>query len=224
MWSWTTAEPSRPCSSRSLRAGERLLGDVEDLLDDQADAAGVLAVDDDLHRVGRLAGRGAQQGGQPHQRQDLAAVLHDLVVTDALERGHRELLEAGDHLERDAHATVLAQADDEQGLDLAAQRVAAVDAVPHAAVAAGHEHVGLLRDGQHVEDQRDLAVAEDGRAGEARDALELLAERLDDDLLGVDHVVDDQAELPVLGLQDHDEQRLAGAVQLAGPTASSRSR
>src|SRR5919112_4186966 len=34
---------------------ELLLGDVEDLLDDQADAAVVLAVDDDLHGVGGLA-------------------------------------------------------------------------------------------------------------------------------------------------------------------------
>src|SRR5687768_1650307 len=51
---------------------ELLLGDVEDLLDDEADAAVVLAVDDDLHRVGRLAvAPRAEEGGQPDQRQDL---------------------------------------------------------------------------------------------------------------------------------------------------------
>ena len=40
--------------------------------------------------------------------------------------------------------------------------------------------------------------------GEGGDALELLLQRLDDDLLGVVDVVDDQAELPVVGLQDDD--------------------
>jgi hypothetical protein len=46
----------------------------------------------------------------------------------------------------------------------------------------------------------------DGRAGEDADALDLLLQCLDDDLLRVLDVVDDEPELTVVGLQ-HDDER-----------------
>ena len=64
--------------------------------------------------------------------------------------------------------------------------------------------LALLGQAQHVEDQGHLAVAHDGGAGKGADALELLLQRLDDDLLGVVDRVDDQPELAVVGLQ-HDD-------------------
>ncbi len=67
------------------------------------------------------------------------------------------------------------------------------------------EHVRPPGQGRGVEDEHDGAVTEDRRAGVDRDALELPAERLDDDLLGVEHVVDDEPEPLLLGVQDDDE-------------------
>ena len=65
------------------------------------------------------------------------------------------------------------------------------------------------RDAAHVEDQRDPAVAEDGRAGVRRHVAQPLADRLDDDLFAVVDGVDDEAERAAFVLQ-HDDRR-AGA-------------
>src|SRR5204862_6931950 len=59
-----------------------------------------------------------------------------------------------------------------------------------------------------VEDEGDRAVAHDGGAGEDRGVLQQLAERFDDDLGRVGNLVDDQAELTVLGVEHHDVDHL----------------
>src|SRR5215213_1252482 len=56
-----------------------------------------------------------------------------------------------------------------------------------------------------VEDEGDGAVTEDGGAGVEADRLHLATDGLDDDLLGVDHPVHDQAEPPALGPQHRDD-------------------
>ena len=66
------------------------------------------------------------------------------------------------------------------------------------------DHAGSLRQAEHVEHQGDSAIAHDRRAGEDRDSLELLLQRLDDDLLGIANRVDDQSERAIVGLQHHD--------------------
>jgi len=67
----------------------------------------------------------------------------------------------------------------------------------------------VLGDARHVEDQCDPAVAHDRGAGEGRHLLEDAAERLDHDLRGVADVVDDEAELTIVGLQ-HDDVHTVG--------------
>ena len=69
---------------------------------------------------------------------------------------------------------------------------------PHAAHFG--DHVRHLRDAEHVQDQRHPAVAHDGRPGEAGEPLQLLAQRLYDDFLGVVDLVHHQAELALVGL------------------------
>ena len=66
----------------------------------------------------------------------------------------------------------------------------------------------VLRDSQHVENQRDSAVAHDGRAGKGADAFEMFAQRFDDDFFGVVDVVDDETKLPFVCLQDDDVHRV----------------
>ena len=51
-------------------------------------------------------------------------------------------------------------------------------------------------------------VAHDGGAGVLREPLQLLAERLDYDFLGVVDAVDYQPKLPVFGLQNHNADRI----------------
>src|SRR5690606_22234118 len=57
-----------------------------------------------------------------------------------------------------------------------------------------------------IDDQGDVSVTEDGSAGDALDALEVLLEALDDHLLLADDVVDHQRRLDAaLGLAQHHE-------------------
>ncbi len=66
------------------------------------------------------------------------------------------------------------------------------------------DDAGHLGNAQHVEDQRHLPVAHDGRAGKAGDPFQLLAQRLHHDLFGVVDFVDHQPELAIVGLQHND--------------------
>ena len=70
------------------------------------------------------------------------------------------------------------------------------------------QHPGTLADAQHVEDQSHAAIAHDRRAGVHGEPLQLLAQGLDHDFLGVVDAVYDQAELPVFRLQYHHADRL----------------
>ncbi len=74
----------------------------------------------------------------------------------------------------------------------------------HGAVASFADHIGPLRQAQHIQDERYFAVAHDARSGKSLDRFELLAQRLNHDFLGVVDLIDDQPELPVISLQDHD--------------------
>jgi hypothetical protein len=73
---------------------------------------------------------------------------------------------------------------------------------------------------EDIEDEGDLAVAEDGRPGVDLQALEHLVERLDHDLLGIVDRIDDQAEAPFVGLQ-HDEVLCGASLAGAGVRPSS---
>ena len=166
----------------------------------------MVGVDDDLEHLAVGLAVGAQVPVEPDDRQDRAAVLDDLAVADLLHRVGAHLLEAGDGVERDGHAPAAADGGQQHAL-------------PLGLAGGGGVRRGLLRvlavgglgaqcpagQGLHVEDERDGAVAEDGRAGVEADRLHLAADRLDDDLLGVDDAVDDEAEATPLGPQHGDD-------------------
>src|SRR4051812_20269725 len=75
--------------------------DVEDLLDDDRDAAAAVGVDDDLEDLALGVAVGAQVPVEPDDRQDRAAVLDDLAGADPLDRVAAHLLQAGDGVQRD---------------------------------------------------------------------------------------------------------------------------
>src|SRR5687768_3507298 len=66
-----------------------------------------------------------------------------------------------------------------------------------------------------IENQPDAAVAQDGAAGDAANALEGAAERLDDDFLLADQLVDDERGRPAVVLE-HDDRRVGHVALRAG--------
>ena len=121
---------------------------------------------------------------------------------------HRELLEPGDGRQRDRDA---ASAPDPRNQDLhrlgLRRRLTRVGRAVPLTHLDGHRAPGQALD---VEDQRDPAVAHERRPGEEADRLQACRERLDDDLLGVEDLVDEQAESDRVGLQDGDDGALLG--------------
>src|SRR5262249_47042763 len=79
--------------------------------------------------------------------------------------------------------------------------------VAERALAAFADDVGGLRDAEHIENQRDAAVAHDRGTREGLDAFELFAERFYYDLFRVVDLVHDEAELALVGLKHHDVDR-----------------
>ena len=136
-----------------------------------------------------------------------------------------EFLQPGDHRERNGHPAALAGLEQEQGLArrrllCGLGRVFRQRAVPHFG-----DDVGALGQAQHVQDQGHPAVAHDGGAGEGGESLELLAQRLDDDFLGVVDLVHHQAEGLAVGLEHDDVDRrrtVVGSPAFRGDVASVR--
>ena len=56
-----------------------------------------------------------------------------------------------------------------------------------------------------IEDHDHGTVAQDGRAGIGANAPQGVGERLDDDFLGIEHIVDDQADIAPASIQHDDE-------------------
>jgi hypothetical protein len=136
-----------------------------------------------------------------------------------LDPGPRELLEPGDRVQRDRHPP-LAHRGDQQPLAASAAGVRPGRGLQVLPLGVGGQVAAPGQRGD-VEDQADLAVAEDGGARVQADVLEPGVEGLDHDLLGVQHPVDDQAEPPAVGLQHHDVDALV-ATDLEAERRSSR--
>src|SRR5690606_3929260 len=71
----------------------------------------------------------------------------------------------------------------------------------------GRRHRRRLGEPARVDDQRHAAVAEDGGAGHAGDALVVGLEVLDHDLLLAEQLVDLQRQTPAVGLDHHRDAR-----------------
>src|SRR5215207_7329683 len=186
--------------------GGLAVDDVEDLLHDDGDAAAVVAVDDDLEDLAVGLAVGAEVPVEPDHRQDRAAVLHDLPVAHLLHRLGTHLLEAGDRVERDGHAPPAADGRQQHPLPVGlAGRGGVRSGLLRVLPLVGLGAQGAAGQRLDVEDQGDCAVTEDGGARVEADRLHLATDGLDDDLLGVDDPVHDQAETPALGPQHRDD-------------------
>ena len=126
-----------------------------------------------------------------------------------------KLLEPGDERKRNGQALEGTGPEQEQPLLLdAGLRLMFRRRVP--LLAGFGQHAGALADAEHVEDKGHAAIAHDGRAGIHSEPFQLLTQGLDHDFLGVVDAIDDEAKLPVLGLQDHHADRL-GALRRFQP-------
>ena len=79
---------------------------------------------------------------------------------------------------------------------------------PHTSIADLGNHIGQLGYPENIQDEGHLAVSHDGCAGECGNALELLAQRLDDDFFRVVDVIDDQTKMAVIRLQYDNVDRV----------------
>src|SRR6185436_19478403 len=68
-----------------------------------------------------------------------------------------------------------------------------------------HASTGATNDSWQIEDQRDRAIPEDGRAGDAVDVAVIGFERFDDDLLLAEEVVHEEADAAAFTFDDDDE-------------------
>src|SRR5689334_6591464 len=68
-----------------------------------------------------------------------------------------------------------------------------------------HAGTGATNDSWQIEDLRNGAIAEDGRAGDAVDVAVIGFERFDDDLLLAEEVVDEETDAAAFAFDDHDE-------------------
>ena len=182
----------------------------------------LLRIDDHLHRVAAvgLAVAAMPQGlGKPHQGDDLAAVLDHLPVGRVFDRRARDLLEPGHQGQGDGHPALGAVPQQEIGGPFV---LLALPLFPSRLVAGQPlrdrgDDAGVLGNPRHVEDQADMAIAHDRRPREQRGPLELLAQRLDHDLLGVVDPLDDQAEPLAVGLEHDDVHRVVRLDQALEP-------
>src|SRR5690606_1575582 len=139
---------------------EVVVDDVEDPVDDEADLALWTGPHDDVEIVDLLAGdegptgAHAGQGGERHERQELAPVLDHRAPRARLDGGARELLEAGDRREHQRTTVAVAEVDDEDRLAGATRPV--VRLVDEVGVAGDTgPDVRLLGEADGVEDQGD---------------------------------------------------------------------
>ena len=179
---------------------DALLDDVHDLLDSEGDAAVSLGMDHHRDRLPAVLGMGAEVGAETDEGDDAVAVLHDLSPADVLDAVEREFLEAGHHVQGDRHLPALADADYEHPLDDRRRKVVRAVVVGVGASCSLGALVGAAGQRRDVEDERYAPVTEDRGAGVDADRLQPRTQALDDDLLGVEDAVDDETELPVVGL------------------------
>ena len=74
----------------------------------------------------------------------------------------------------------------------------------HGAIPNLIDHASALGQAEHVENERDPAIAHDAGAGITIQALQLFAQGFDYDFLGIADAIHDEAELMVLSLQNHN--------------------
>ena len=167
--------------------------------------------------------RRARHRGDGRRAEDLGDVGDRHGVGLARE-GEGEVLGAPPALVRAPYGALRAPRSSQPGhqlrLSRAAPRIRRRSRAAHEALSLG-EH--LLDERRHVEHQRHPLVAELRRAGEAAHRLERLAERLDDDVLLPDELVDHEAQPSIAHLSDDHEGRAPAArVDAASPKSCAR--
>ena len=145
--------------------------------------------------------------------------MGDRLAAGGLDLLARDVLQPGDQPERHRHRRVAAGAEQQhRGLLTGAACLAAGGGAAGAglALAAGADAGGSCNP-VGIEDHDHRAVAQDGVAAEHRDVAQDRRHRLDHDLLGVEHAVDDDAQHARADLGHHDMRGIALVRLLAEP-------
>ena len=188
---------------------EPVLDDVDDFVDHNAHGtAGVREHQDRLRAVAFEPGLAVNA----HQRHQLAAILHKPPAIRDFDLAAIDLLQPRDQRKRHRFRLLRTGAEQEQRHRLLGRRILLVVRV-HAYRRLGPDRgPERMRDAVRIDDHDHRAVAQDGIAGEHRDLPQLRRHRLDHDLFGVEHAVDDDAEGIAADLRHHDVAFVAGGL------------
>src|ERR1017187_6163796 len=123
-----------------------------------------------------------------------------------LDRRYGELFRPRHQRRWDGHAALLAALHQQKGLVVRRRFLfpAGLVFLLERGLAGLANHLGALRQTQDVQNEGHSSVAHDGCAGVSADPLQLFAQRLDDDLLGIGDLIDHQAKLAAVVLHHHD--------------------
>ena len=191
-----------------LPDGDGLFGDVNDLIDNHAHAVVAIVEDNHLQRVGfdGLREPGFKDRAQRRQRKNAIAVLDDQAAASPFDQFRREFFESRDQGERNGHPFKRTRPEQKQPLLFRFRDNFLVRGGPRL-VARLDENAGLLSDPDDVEDQGYAPIAHDCGSRIDGQPFQLFSQRFDDNLLRIVDAVDNQTELTVLRLQDHDIDR-----------------
>ena len=141
-----------------------------------------------------------------HQRQNFAAILCHPAHAAPFHLGRRELFQAGQSVKRHGHMSIVGPSEEQEGLFVFLRARRSKKHFGGFVIVRFVHHVRALRQPHHVQNERNLAVPHDARAGKCLD-LELLSQRFYDDFLRVVDFVHHQPELASVGLQYNNVDR-----------------
>src|SRR5579862_517789 len=183
--------------------------DIDNLVDDEAH--GAAAVGEDQDRLPALLFE-AGLHIDAQERHELIAVLDEMTTLGNLNLAAVYLLKARDQRQGHSLRLVRAGAEHKHRYDVVGPRLLAVVAIRTVVASRLRDPPQRLRDSFRVDDHNHRAIAENGGTREHPDVTELGGHRLDDDLLGMEYAVDDDAKNLAADLGDHNKAFLPVAV------------
>jgi len=157
-----------------------------------------------LARATRLPSSFLQEIVHRDERQDAIAVRDRLMESRTFDDRTRELLQAIDELKRNGHTAAGGAGEHEQRLTVVRSFVVGSFEFERSLMDRTGD-AGPIGETDHIEDQADSAVAEDGRAREHLESVHVRPERLHHDLRRVAEPVDHEPVPPVV-CSEHEQE------------------
>ncbi len=209
-WPLMMAEPRTPGPVSADLDVERVVDDIDDLVDHQAHRPAFVGEDQQRLRALALHRHVVIDWDERHE---LAAVLHQVAAVGEFDTADVDFLQPGDERERHCLGLRRARAEHQHGNGLFGVRGRLRLRLIADLAAGARRSAERLGKSVGIDNQDHRAVAENGIAGEQADVTQHGRHRLDHDFFGMEHAVDDDAEGFAADLR-HDDETVFRAVRL----------